>query len=299
MGGGSSTYDYGFRIYNPNLGKFLSVDPLMKSYPWYTPYQFAGNKPIIAIDIDGLEEYLTQNFTLKNSKGVPFLYKTYWRNIVSTARTDSRPNFVILIGQANYSPVAVADAQFQFYLASDIFLVRNFSNLIQEYTSRVVLATIRMEEVKAPSRNGHKQGLVNSFQAPKVLLDNDEGNTEVELKAKFESVNALDRIDNLASILINDPGAKVTIIGSASKTPTNIDGTAGTTTAENNAELAKQRAEAGKNLLISVLKEKYNKTQEEIDALMTRVEVKTVVAGSETDTEEQAKQNRYVEYKVE
>ena len=34
----------------------MSVDPLMKEYPWYTPYQFAGNKPIWAIDIDGLEE---------------------------------------------------------------------------------------------------------------------------------------------------------------------------------------------------------------------------------------------------
>jgi hypothetical protein len=55
MGGGSSTYDYGFRIYNPSLGKFLSVDPLSKSYPWYTPYQFAGNTPIQAIDLDGAE----------------------------------------------------------------------------------------------------------------------------------------------------------------------------------------------------------------------------------------------------
>ena len=48
-------YDYGFRIYNPALGRFLSVDPLFKSYPWYTPYQFAGNMPIIAIDVDGRE----------------------------------------------------------------------------------------------------------------------------------------------------------------------------------------------------------------------------------------------------
>ena len=56
MGGGSSTYDYGFRIYNPALGRFLSVDPLTSTYPWYTPYQFAGNMPIWAIDLDGLEE---------------------------------------------------------------------------------------------------------------------------------------------------------------------------------------------------------------------------------------------------
>ena len=53
---GDAQYDYGFRIYNPKIGKFLSVDPLTKSYPWYTPYQFAGNKPIIAVDLDGLEE---------------------------------------------------------------------------------------------------------------------------------------------------------------------------------------------------------------------------------------------------
>jgi RHS repeat-associated protein len=56
LGGGGSTYDYGFRIYNPSIAKFLSVDPLSKSYPWYTPYQFAGNKPIWAVDLDGLEE---------------------------------------------------------------------------------------------------------------------------------------------------------------------------------------------------------------------------------------------------
>jgi RHS repeat-associated protein len=54
--GAGTQYDYGFRIYDPRLGKFLSVDPLTQSYPWYTPYQFAGNKPILAIDLDGLEE---------------------------------------------------------------------------------------------------------------------------------------------------------------------------------------------------------------------------------------------------
>ncbi|TAD94692.1 MAG: hypothetical protein EAZ97_16505 [Bacteroidetes bacterium] len=48
--------DYGFRIYKENLCKFLSVDPLNAKYPWYSPYQFAGNKPIVFIDVDGAEE---------------------------------------------------------------------------------------------------------------------------------------------------------------------------------------------------------------------------------------------------
>jgi RHS repeat-associated protein len=51
----TTTYDYGFRIYSPGLGRFLSVDPLFKSYPELTPYQFASNNPIEAIDLDGLE----------------------------------------------------------------------------------------------------------------------------------------------------------------------------------------------------------------------------------------------------
>lgn len=47
--------DYGFRLYNPAIGKFLSVDPLTKGYPELTPYQFASNTPIWATDVDGLE----------------------------------------------------------------------------------------------------------------------------------------------------------------------------------------------------------------------------------------------------
>ncbi|MCU0442738.1 MAG: hypothetical protein MUE96_10095 [Bacteroidia bacterium] len=53
--GTGNEYDYGFRIYNPRLGKFLSTDPLEKEYPFYTPYQFASNTPIMAVDVDGLE----------------------------------------------------------------------------------------------------------------------------------------------------------------------------------------------------------------------------------------------------
>jgi RHS repeat-associated protein len=48
-------YDYGFRIYDPRLARFLSVDPLSPKYAMLTPYQFASNTPIQAIDLDGLE----------------------------------------------------------------------------------------------------------------------------------------------------------------------------------------------------------------------------------------------------
>ncbi|OQP43609.1 hypothetical protein A4H97_33835 [Niastella yeongjuensis] len=53
--GDGNQQDYGMRVYDPRLGKFLSVDPLTTKFPELTPYQFASNSPIVAIDLDGAE----------------------------------------------------------------------------------------------------------------------------------------------------------------------------------------------------------------------------------------------------
>ena len=69
--GSQMIQDYGFRIYNPTIGKFLSVDPLAPDYPWYTPYQFAGNKPIWCIDLEGLEPVPTTDGIIREYKVKP------------------------------------------------------------------------------------------------------------------------------------------------------------------------------------------------------------------------------------
>jgi RHS repeat-associated protein len=53
--GEGNQQDYGMRIYDPRLMRFLSVDPISNVYPELTPYQFASNRPIDGIDQDGLE----------------------------------------------------------------------------------------------------------------------------------------------------------------------------------------------------------------------------------------------------
>ena len=60
--GEGNQQDYGFRIYDPRLGRFLSTDPLTKSYPELTPYQFASNRPIDGTDLDGLEYNSTSTY---------------------------------------------------------------------------------------------------------------------------------------------------------------------------------------------------------------------------------------------
>lgn len=48
-----NNYDYGARIYNPQIGRWLSVDPLQEQYSSLTPYSFVANTPLQAKDPDG------------------------------------------------------------------------------------------------------------------------------------------------------------------------------------------------------------------------------------------------------
>lgn len=94
-GGAGNVYDYGFRIYNPALGKFLSVDPLTNSYPWYTPYQFSGNNPIRYIDLDGLEAQDPQDTEKKDNGGVP----------ASESASNDTPLMSLVQNPANPAPL--------------------------------------------------------------------------------------------------------------------------------------------------------------------------------------------------
>lgn len=47
-------YDYGFRSYDAQIGRFTQLDPLADDYFEQTPYAYAGNEPIANIDFMGL-----------------------------------------------------------------------------------------------------------------------------------------------------------------------------------------------------------------------------------------------------
>jgi RHS repeat-associated protein len=59
--GKGNSLDFGARIYDSRLGRWLSTDPLEKQFPSESPYSFAGNNPIYYIDKDGKKKitYIT------------------------------------------------------------------------------------------------------------------------------------------------------------------------------------------------------------------------------------------------
>ena len=50
---GLNTYDYGARQYNPVTAHWDRVDPLAEKYYSLSPYNYCGNNPVNAIDIEG------------------------------------------------------------------------------------------------------------------------------------------------------------------------------------------------------------------------------------------------------
>jgi len=53
INGGGNSYDFGARMYDSRLGRWLSLDPLQTKYPDLSPYSFVDNNPIYLIDPDG------------------------------------------------------------------------------------------------------------------------------------------------------------------------------------------------------------------------------------------------------
>lgn len=67
--GSGNSIDFGERMYDTRLGRWLSIDLKVRKYPFVSPYCYAVNTPILFIDVEGEDIYI------KNpSGGKPILY---------------------------------------------------------------------------------------------------------------------------------------------------------------------------------------------------------------------------------
>ncbi len=53
IAGEGNSYDFGARMQDGRLGRWLSLDPLKALYPTMSPFNFGGNNPIYFVDTDG------------------------------------------------------------------------------------------------------------------------------------------------------------------------------------------------------------------------------------------------------
>ncbi len=89
--GEGNQQDYGMRIYDGRLGRFLSVDPLYRDYPFNSSYAFTENSPVANIDLDGLEkeDATTKSFILPPIPSLSPLTKEGTKKIAEKAVAEA------------------------------------------------------------------------------------------------------------------------------------------------------------------------------------------------------------------
>ena len=63
--GSGDIYDYGARMYDPRLGRWLACDPSSDKYPSHSPYTFVLNNPIFLVDPNGKDVKPTSRAAFK------------------------------------------------------------------------------------------------------------------------------------------------------------------------------------------------------------------------------------------
>ncbi len=258
VSGSGNSYDYGFRIYNPRLGKFLSLDPLFKSYPWYTPYQFAGNIPIASMDLDGLEEYIFHMETYKNSKGETKLYAAHWVYINPNERQVDRRGTFMVSGMNTILALKNRPVSPRTNSQANVKSLTN-SNSMENLAYGGSNANAIDHGVN-PTRNysGRKSGISYLPMKSTIKFATSDGQVFSEVQQSFDAMpdKQKEALDNLVGALVHDGEANVNVKGFASPKPVDFNGD-GNITKEENLDLALSRATKTKEFIISYAKEKY------------------------------------------
>jgi len=61
--GNNNSLDFGARVYDSRIGRWLSIDPLLMNFPDLSPYIGIGNNPILYYDPDGRKIRVSSDYT--------------------------------------------------------------------------------------------------------------------------------------------------------------------------------------------------------------------------------------------
>jgi RHS repeat-associated protein len=216
LGGGQSTYDYGFRIYNPSLCRFLSVDPLFSGFPFYTPYQFAGNKPIVATDLDGLEEYIVHNYYNESGRLTKIQISSYTDIKGKVRDADVKRGTADLTTQKVWIQNHYPDGT----------ITEGFADALTKSQRSIMNKRFKKRESHLTKGTGGRYGggndvgktfndgdfnLYERIIPPKILQIDYEGSSD---KIKVDKLSeAKNQIKELAEYLAANPDASVTLVG--------------------------------------------------------------------------------------
>jgi RHS repeat-associated protein len=188
--GQGNQIDYGARVYDPRIGRFLSVDPMQEDYSWNSPYAFAENDIIRSIDLDGLEKYILSSDRYVNpSTKQPETSRHLYLN-----PNESQHNRGLI---GHYGP------DNKMTIINDPNLLSEFDKKVYDYALSIMSqknisgGSIRMPtNVDIKLKVGEKQKVVNSVKPKEKIQDkivDEESSTSRDVYMKPNGNGILDR----------------------------------------------------------------------------------------------------------
>lgn len=214
--GEGNSYDFGARMYDSRLGRWLTIDPLTSKYPFYTPYSFSGNRvidcreleglePIDAIDPKTKEPYFRPAFNINlPNGGTATLYihgETYTLTRQDRDLIASFPEFNLQLGD-NYPPSYTAQTcNFGIYVIAGVGGVSqkkndNFSEVLFRSTQLTGPSTITQTvNVTVPlvtpntQRVPGRQVVNTTTGAPSPLAQSNSKVQVQQVNIQFQTIN--------------------------------------------------------------------------------------------------------------
>lgn len=182
--GNNNSYDFGARMLDPRIGRWLSVDALESKFPSHSPYNFVSNTPIIAIDPDGKDIYIvTKNGSFKIAKET--LLKTpsgkeLWEKYSKSKKVDvyitaqPRSSKTTSAGAATINSVdgtsLIKNNKLNFSLHKDNPAIMNFSSLngvdvTKSKGKTIVIMALNTKHFKTDASKVSKENVYNNAEA--------------------------------------------------------------------------------------------------------------------------------------
>jgi RHS repeat-associated protein len=194
-----NTLDFGARIYDSRIARFLSIDPLIAKYPDLSPYAFAANNPIMYVDRDGEEPTLAAYKTAAEKLGVSIA------QIRAVYKTEVGAKHLLPDGRIKilYEPHRFKDYTKGKYDASHPHLSKSYSSMYK-YGSEKRQYDLYKEAVELDPENAAKSISLGGFQ---ILGSNYKAagySSATQFADKMMNGTEDDHLEAFTNFIIND-----------------------------------------------------------------------------------------------
>ncbi|PWH86022.1 RHS repeat-associated core domain-containing protein [Brumimicrobium oceani] len=162
--GEGNSVNYKYRMHDPRVGRFFSVDPLASKYPFYSPYAFSGNRVLDAVELEGLEPKMTPDKANPDKIYVASygaITDDKVLNVYDWKAVEQTSNGVVweMIGRTDINSVNFVDKQ---NLAFEPYDESKYSNSVSDMMtkrSNHISATYNSMASEAFEKGDYKQGI--------------------------------------------------------------------------------------------------------------------------------------------